>query len=169
MAISAEEMKLVEGILVPGEEPIISVMQRRVGPGGSVTTPTTVVATDKRVIIINRASLGIRKDYEAIPYKQIASVRLEHGIISSSVFIRVEGYDTDKGLLKNGRQEGEIDGLRNNDAKELSDEINRRILSVTDSGESSTGGTGSLFCTKCGAKNASGANFCAKCGQPLKG
>ncbi|HVC58655.1 MAG TPA: PH domain-containing protein [Candidatus Acidoferrales bacterium] len=169
MAVSADDMKLVEGILVPGEEPIISVMQRRVGPGGSVTTPTTVVATDKRVIIINRASLGIRKDYEAIPYKQIASVRLEHGLISSSVFIRVEGYDQDKGLLKSGREEGEIDGLRNKDAKDLSDEINRRILSVPDSGDDAPAGTGSVFCTKCGARNAQGANFCAKCGQQLKG
>ncbi|MDE1833528.1 MAG: PH domain-containing protein [Candidatus Micrarchaeota archaeon] len=166
MAVSADDMRLVQGILVPGEQPVLSVMQRRVGPGGSVTTPTTVVATDRRIIIINRASLGIRKDYEAIPYKEIASVRLEHGIISSSVFIRVEGYDRDKGLLKSGKEEGEIDGLRNNDAKALSDEINRRILSVPSDPPAQGGDY--VFCTKCGTRNAAGSNFCSKCGQPIK-
>lgn len=166
MAVSPDDLKLVQSVLVDGEQPILSVTQRRVGPGGSVTTPTTVFATDKRIIIVNRASLGIRKDYEAIPYKEIASVRLEHGIISSSVFIRVEGYDRDKGLLKSGKEEGEIDGLRNNDAKALSDEINRRILSAP-SDPPAQGGD-HVFCTKCGARNAVGSNFCSKCGQPIK-
>lgn len=168
MALTPEDMKLIENILIDGEQPMLSVTQRRVGPGGSVTTPTTVVATDKRVIIVNRASLGIRKDFEAIPYRQIASVRLEHGIVSSSVFIRVEGYDTDKGLLKNGKEEGEIDGLRNSDAKALADEINRRILNAGE--QTAAGGAGgNVFCTKCGARNSAGSNFCAKCGAPIKG
>src|SRR5579863_5858826 len=44
----------------------------------------------KKVVVILIDGLGYemflrsyKKDYEAIPYKQIASVRLEHGIISS--------------------------------------------------------------------------------------
>ncbi|MDE1811068.1 MAG: PH domain-containing protein [Candidatus Micrarchaeota archaeon] len=169
MVVSPDDAKLVKDILVQGEQLIVSVMQRRVGPGGSVTTPTTVMATDKRVIIINRASLGIRKDYEAIPYKDITSVRLEHGIISSSVFIRVEGYDRDKGLLKNDKEEGEIDGLRNNDAKALSDEINRRIVDDSSSDAPSPASGSYVYCSKCGTRNTAGSNFCSKCGQPLKG
>src|SRR5271169_2472068 len=105
MNVDPNDLKAVQKILWPGEHVEGTVMQRRVGPGGSVTVPTSVIATDKRIIIVNRATLGLRHDYEVIPYSTISSVRLEHGIISSSVFIRVNGYDTDKGLLKNGKQE----------------------------------------------------------------
>ena len=50
-----------KSILEPGEEVVMTARQRRVGPGGSVTTPTSVLATTKRVIIINRATLGAER------------------------------------------------------------------------------------------------------------
>lgn len=172
----AQAAGVLKGILWPGESIELAVEQRRVGPGGSVTTPTTVVATDRRLIIVNRATLGIRKDYEVIPYKQIASVRLEHGVISSSVFIRVEGYDRDKGLLKSGKEEGEIDGLRNKDAAALADIINKRVNagpSSTDDNktqqqQSSASESGAyIYCNSCGERNAASARFCSSCGKQL--
>src|SRR5271157_4255810 len=117
MNVDPEELKVVQDILWEGEQVRGTFKQRRIGPGGSVTVPTSVIATDSRIIIVNRATLGLRKDYEVIPYSKITSVRFEKGIISSTVFIRVEGYDRDKGLLKGGREEGEIDGLHNKDAQ----------------------------------------------------
>lgn len=172
MKANPSDIKLVERILWQGERALGSFTQRRVGPGGSVTVPTTVIVTDKRLLIVNRATLGFRHDYEVIPYPSIMSVRLEHGIISSSVFIRVLGYDTDKGLLKNGRQEGEIDGLRNSDAIELSDFINHQIRNLADpkpnaGGEIDTGVGGYVFCRACGAKNPLGSKFCGSCGKQL--
>ncbi len=169
MAIDQDEVKGVKDILWPDEKVMLTVKQRRVGPGGSVTVPTSVVATDKRIIIVNKANLGIRKDYESIPYKQITSVRLEKGLISSTVFVRVQGYDKDKGLLKNGKEEGEIDGLHGGDAKALADYLN----SLLDTGapeaapQGAQGGTGFVFCSKCGARNAAGSAFCSKCGAKL--
>jgi hypothetical protein len=91
--------------------------------------PTTVIATDKRVIIINRNMAGIRKDFESIPYSKITSVRYERGIISSSIYLRVEGYTSpgEEGFMKPGDQEGQIPGLRDADAKALADFIDKIV------------------------------------------
>lgn len=175
MAIDQGEVQSAKSILWPDENVEMTVMQRRIGPGGSVTTPTTVITTDKRLIILNRASLGIRKDYEVIPYRQITSVRLEHGIISSSVFIRVQGYDRDKGLLKNGKEEGEIDGLRNREAQELADYLSRRSEQEGEIEDKSAGGLNQtdrkigayIYCSRCGTKDSADAKFCSRCGARL--
>jgi hypothetical protein len=170
MHVEKEDLTVVRDILWPGEIVEGTAMQRRVGPGGSITVPTSVVVTNKRIIIVNRASLGIRHDYEVIPFNSITSVRLEHGLISSSVFIRVQGYDTDKGLLKNGKQEGEIDGLRNQDAEDLANLINMKLEQQPEPGqqvEKDTSVGGYIFCTKCGAKNPKDARFCERCGTPI--
>ncbi len=128
MAIEQEDVNLVKNSLWPDEVVELTARQRRVGPGGSVITPTSVIATNKRLLIVNKEVLGLRKDIESINYSQITSVRFEKGIISSSVFVRVEGYDTDTGFLKGtGKQEGEIDGLNNTDAAELADCIEKKI------------------------------------------
>ncbi len=174
MAINQSDVDIVKEQLIEGENVLLTANQRRIGPGGSATTPTTVVATDKKVILVNRATLGIRKDFEIIPYRQITSVRLESGIISSTVFIRVQGYDRDQGLLKNGREEGEIDGLGKNDAKQLADIINKMLVTgpVEEFGQNSgvtpSGAGGSIYCQSCGAKNSLSSKFCASCGKQLK-
>jgi hypothetical protein len=179
MQVDPTEIGIVRKVLWPTETVEGTVKQRRIGPGGSLMTPSTVVVTDKRLILVNRASLGMRQDYEVIPYNAIVSVRLEHGIISSSVFIRVEGYSRDEGLLKNGDQEGEIDGLRNKDAIELADYINKKLENrydgqavmdqeATAKGEQIDSGVGAyVYCNNCGTKNLASAKFCSKCGKPL--
>jgi hypothetical protein len=189
MVVHQEDVDFAKGkkILWTEETVMVTATERRIGPGGALVTPTTVIATDKRIIIINRANFGIRNDYESIPYSRITSVRLEKGIISSSVFLRVEGYTSpgESGFLKAGEQEGEIPGLRAVDAKDLSDFMNKMLAGVMpgqmDSGQNAaqggsskgssrttdTGSGGYMYCTKCGAKNAVGANFCASCGAKL--
>ena len=179
MQIDPTELGIARKVLWPDEEVEGTVKQRRFMPGGSLVTPTTVVVTDKRLIIINRQMLGIRQDYEVVPYNAIVSVRLEHGIITSTVFIRVQGYDTDRGLLAgSGKQEGEIDGLKNKDAIELTDYINKKLeerLDATTEVEKdvqarehldSTVGA-YVYCNNCGTKNKAGAKFCSKCGNSL--
>ena len=167
MAIDKEDVERVKSVLMPGETVEITATQRRIGPGGSVLTPTTVVCTNKRIIIVNRATLGIRIDYESIAYKQVTSVRLESGIINGSVFIRVQGYDRDKGLLKGGREEGEIDGLRKSDAKQISDYISKMITVGGGGGAAGEDDESGIFCSKCGAKNSADAVFCSTCGEKL--
>jgi hypothetical protein len=172
MGVDQGDVNAAKNILWPDENVEVTVRQRRIGPGGAMTTPTSVLATDKRLIILNRATLGLRQDYEAIPYNQITSVRLEHGIIASSVFIRVQGYDRDKGLLKNGKEEGEIDGLNNKEAQTLADFINKRLEDAPNSedgvsGSASSGSGGGIYCTNCGTRNPVSAKFCSKCGTKI--
>ncbi|MCL4389253.1 PH domain-containing protein [Candidatus Marsarchaeota archaeon] len=170
MGVDADEVNAVKNLLWPDERVILTAKQRRIGPGGSVTVPTSVLATDKRIIIVNKANLGIRKDYESIPYKQITSVRLEKGMISSTVFVRVQGYDKDKGLLKNGKEEGEIDGLHGKDAKALADYLNSVLDVETQSIEPNAPASASsdqIFCSKCGARNSAGSAYCSKCGNKM--
>ena len=175
MAIDQEEVRAAKNILWPDEKVEMTVRQRRIGPGGSITTPTTVITTDKRLIILNRTSLGFRKDYEVIPYRQIASVSLENGVISSSVFIRMQGYDRDTGPNDSGKEEGEINGLRSDEARALADYLSRRIEQISVAGETGTGGMGGtergmgadVYCSKCGTKNDKSAKFCSKCGARL--
>ncbi len=179
MQIDATELRLAKKILWPQEEVEGTIKQRRFLPGGSLITPTTVVVTDKRLIIINRASLGLRQDYEVVPYTAIVSVRLEHGIVTSTVFVRVQGYDTDKGLLASGKQEGEIDGLKNKDAVELTDYLNKKLeerldaaaemeKDVQDKVQHPDTSVGSyIYCNNCGTKNKASAKYCSKCGSLL--
>ncbi len=169
MAIKKGDVNYVKKILWPDENVVLTARQRRIGPGGSMITPTSVIATNRRIIIVNKTAMGIRKDIESIPYKNVTSVRWEHGIITSSVFLRVQGFDTDKGFLKKGREEGEIDGLSNGQARDLSSYVQKMISGDGgNGGESATqdGGNGDngSFCRKCGAPLPKGSNFCPKCG-----
>ncbi len=177
MAVDLKEAEAVKGLLWPDEVVEETVKQRMLGPGGAVTTPTSVIGTNMRLIIVNRATLGLRKDYEVIPYRQITSVRLEHGIISSSVFIRVQGYDRDKGLLKNGKEEGEIDGLHSKDANELADYLNKKISQggaepqpqarAEEKAQADSSIGAYVYCSNCGYKDSVGAKFCDNCGAKL--
>ena len=178
VAIAEDDVKAVHDILVPEENVVLTATQRRFMPGGSVVTPTTVVCTDRRIIILNRASLGLRRDYESIGYKQITSIRFERGIVNGSVFIRVQGYDKDKELLKNGREEGEIDGLKLEEAKGIADYISKRIVELEQTNPNMEPAPeqkpaqpeipGAVaYCSNCGAKNPISAKFCAECGKPI--
>ncbi len=176
MAIHQEDVDLAKAQLWPDEQIQVTATERRVGPGGDVVNPTTVIATDKRIIIINRNMAGIRKDFESIPYNKVTSVRFEKGIISSSIFLRVEGYTSsgEQGFMKPGEQEGQIGGLRGDDAKALADYIDKQISGDITTGSNAmpspaqkAGGGGYIFCAKCGAKNSIDSKFCSKCGAPL--
>jgi hypothetical protein len=173
--VDDDEKALVKELLLPDEQIEITARQRRFGPGGSMTAPTSVIGTNKRLIIVNRATLGLRKDYEVILYKQITSVRLERGIVTSSVFVRVQGYDRDKGLLADAKQEGEIDGLNIKEAAGLVDYLNKKV-SLSDLPQAAATSAGShvdnsigayVYCSKCGHKGHAGTKYCENCGERL--
>ncbi len=184
MTVYPEDMNAAKKYLWAEETVYVTAAQRKIGPGGALINQTSVLATDKRLIIINRETLGVRKDVETIPYDRIASVRYEGGIISSSVFVVVSGYVSPKGeqgFLKPGESEGEIGGLHKADAKELADFIQKMIVGVMP-GEMQKGGGqaqqqgkqgapagGYVYCSKCGTRNAMGSKFCTNCGAKLSG
>ncbi len=168
------------------ETAIVTATQRRLGPGMSLINPTTVVVTNKRILIINRATLGLRKDVETIPFNRVTSVRVENGFISSSVYLRVSGYSSgEQGFLKPGEDEGQIDGLHQQDAKDLADYVDKVISGEISSGSQpdmptapqqapqpqrparQTSSSVTVYCPKCKARNDSAAAFCEMCGAKL--
>jgi hypothetical protein len=179
MLVDPVEVNIVRKVLWPEETVEGTVKQKRIGFGGDLINPTTIVVTDKRIIIINRATMGFRQDYQVIPYNAITSVRLEHGIRSSSIYVRVQGFSTEQGNERAGDQEGEIDGLRNNEAEELTDFINKKLETRYDAQAEIETETEQkmehvdsvpgkfIYCTNCGTKNISTAKFCTSCGKSL--
>ena len=155
MAIDQVEVGKVAHLLWPHEGAELTVKQKRVGPGGAPINPTSVICTNERIIIINRSALGLRKDYEIITYAKVVHVRLERGIFSSSVILRLFGGDTGRGFLTTEREEGEVNGLRFRDAK---------MVRSTEKGEKGI----YQYCPRCGARNPKGAESCANCGIPLE-
>jgi hypothetical protein len=194
MKVDIRDLEAVEKILVRGEKVEGSATQRRLGPGGSLTSPTSVIVTDKRIIVIKRAVFGLRHDYEVFSLSTITSIKLKHGFVSSSIFVRTQGSEADSG--KHGSTEGEIFGLTKNDAEDLANLINGNLARMeahnlpshkhdtahktdlahkndaTRKHEISHRHEGPSaedyeFCSKCGAKILKTAKFCKSCGAKV--
>ena len=159
MGMDKKEVLGVASLLWPDETAEFTVKQKRIGPGGAPFNPTSVVCTDKRIIIINRSTFGMRKDYEMIMYSHVVNVRLERGLFSASVILRIAGGSTGRGFLGVGKEEGEADGLRFRDAQLLADFINKKVI-VTETGETGP----HKYCLFCGAWNPKSAEYCSNCG-----
>jgi hypothetical protein len=163
MAINNDEVKGIANLLWPDESAELTVKQKRIGPGAAPLNPTSVVCTNKRMVVINRSAFGLRKDYEMITYENIVNVRLERGIFSSSVILRLAGGQTGRGFLQEKKEEGEIDGLRFRDAKLLADFINRMVV-IKENGA----GHSYRYCLHCGTRNPKSATHCSSCGVKLE-
>ena len=126
MYVDQKEVNEVRKFLGPDEVVEMTVRQRKLRPGGSMITPTSFIATNRRLMIINRTRLGIRKDYEVILYRNITAVKLAHGLFSCSVLIRVSNADTGDGQ---GQQEA-IGGIRPKEAEALTHYLNKKIINA---------------------------------------
>ncbi|MDE1857074.1 MAG: PH domain-containing protein [Candidatus Micrarchaeota archaeon] len=160
-------------VLWPGETIKMYVQQSRNWlVRGSLTTPKVVIATDKRLIIMNRTTFGIRKEYEVIPYNQIASVRMERGILASSILIRIQGFgDTSAHASARESEKGDLHGLPHQPAFELADFITKAVNAAHErrpaEEESQVSRKGQIYCSNCGWRNAAGSKYCNNCGYPV--
>lgn len=122
-----EEIEKIAARLEQDEEVLLVAKQSRMKPGGSViTTPNIVFATDRRVVIRNPTMLGMRENFEEIPYDKITSVKLEKGMFSSTIVIRAPGLSElgriakASGLIAWGRSEdGAIDAIPKDKAEQM--------------------------------------------------
>ncbi|MDE1850827.1 MAG: hypothetical protein KGH54_03475, partial [Candidatus Micrarchaeota archaeon] len=126
---------------------------------------------DKRLVIIYRTAMGLRKYYEIIPYRRITSVRIEHGIMSSSLHLNILGVDKGK-VLKEGKAEGVIEGLRAREAAEFAKFLNQKLMDAAgDRPQSDTSDVeeqaAPMFCRTCGARESALSRFCRSCGAAL--
>jgi hypothetical protein len=95
----------------------VSFVVRQKRSSGAPLSPSVVLTTGKRVIIINRWAGGLKSDISFIPYRNILSVRIAHGILFSSIYIRLKASAKGTGTVFAGeRQEGEVHGLNKLDA-----------------------------------------------------
>jgi Bacterial PH domain/zinc-ribbon domain len=149
--------------LLPNEKVEMTIRQRHFGPGGSVT-PTILIATNRRLIIIYKTNLGFKTVHEIIAYNKITTVRLERGIISSTIHLHVLGVEEQMPTGDN-RIEEEFSGLKHKSAEALVNFLNGKISK--ESRETSGGVEDYVYCSKCGAKVAPAFAYCPNCGTVL--
>ena len=103
--------------------------QGRMNPGGAITTPNTIFATDKRLIIRNPTMLGARQNVEYFDYDKITNIKLEKGIFSSTIVLSYPGMDKLAGLLTWGREDdGEINGIPKDKAENILQIVRNAIV-----------------------------------------
>jgi Leucine-rich repeat (LRR) protein len=80
-----QEIKKIREMLNPDEEVLVVARQSRVRPGGSAVTPNIIYATNKRIIIRDPYMMGIKENITDSPYDVITSVKLDKGLLSSTI------------------------------------------------------------------------------------
>ena len=99
-SFSSDEKNEVEKIreyLEPDEKVLVVARQSRIMPGGSVTTPNIIFATDRKLIVRNPMMLGLRESVEVIPYVEITAIQLEKGVFSSEIRVTAPGLTSELG------------------------------------------------------------------------
>ena len=133
-----QEIKKIREMLNPDEEVLVVARQSRVRPGGSAITPNIIYATNKRIIIRDPYMMGIKENIIDIPYDVITSVKLDKGLLSST--IRFEAP-----ALVGSKRLGMIDGIvgGENDHEGMIEAIPKRkaedVVQVIRSGMHRTG------------------------------
>ena len=94
-------------MLNPDEKVLLVARQSRIKPGGSLHTPNIIYATDRRIIIRDPYMLGIKENVVDIPYDIVTSVKLEKGLLSSTIRFKAAGLVSSTKL---GMMDSLIDG-----------------------------------------------------------
>ena len=102
-----EEINKITEMLNPDEKVLLVARQSRIKPGGSLHTPNIIYATDRRIIISDPYMLGIKENVVDIPYDIVTSVKLEKGLLSSTIRFKAPGLLS---ATKLGMMDSMIDG-----------------------------------------------------------
>ncbi len=128
--VSQSEVEKIKQMLDSDESVLLSATQSRIRPGAAaVLTPNTIFATNKRIIIRNPTLLGLRESTESFYYTDITGVRVEKGILSSTIALTMPGLASTGrrrqagglGMISWGREEqdGLIEGIPKDKADTL--------------------------------------------------
>ena len=142
-----EEIRKIAEILSPDEKVLLVAKQSRIKPGGSHFTPNIIYATDRRIIVRDPYMLGIKENVVDIPYDIITSIKLEKGLLSSTIRFKAPGLmsSTKLGMIDSivdgeDDQGGVIEAIAKNKAEDL--------LEIIRSGMQDDGGGGKLAPSK---------------------
>src|ERR671923_1820349 len=86
-----EEINKIREMLNPDEKVLLVAKQSRLKPGGFHFTPNIIYATDRRIIVRDPYMLGIKENVVDIPYDIITSIKLEKGLLSSTIRFKALG------------------------------------------------------------------------------
>ena len=89
--VDLNEINKINEILNPDEKVLLVARQSKIKPGGSYFTPNIIYATDRRIIIRDPYMLGIKANVVDIPYDIITSLKLEKGLLSSTIRFKAPG------------------------------------------------------------------------------
>ena len=130
-----KEIEKIAERLDEGEKVLEVAKQSRIKPGAALTSPNTVFATDRRLIIRNPTMLGARENIEDFEYDNLTNIKLEKGLFSSTLVITAPGMGTAarnstmSGLLPWGRNEdGSIDGIPKDKAEKIRKIVRNAIV-----------------------------------------
>src|ERR671924_2032581 len=106
-----EEISKIAEMLNPDEKVLLVARQSRIKPGGSLHTPNIIYATDRRIIIRDPYMLGIKENVVDIPYDIITSIKLEKGLLSSTIRFKAPGLmsSTRLGMMDSIVDDGDED------------------------------------------------------------
>jgi hypothetical protein len=85
------DISKITEMLNPDEKVLLVARQSRIKPGGSHFTPNIIYATDRRIIVRDPYMLGIKENVVDIPYDIITSIKLEKGLLSSTIRFKAPG------------------------------------------------------------------------------
>jgi hypothetical protein len=138
------EIEKIQKILNSEEKVLLVARESRLMPGGSILTPNTVIATDKRVIIRDPYMMGLKSELIDIPYDVITSVKLQKGVFTSTILFKAPTMVNksklglmDENISGEDDQDGVIEALSKHKAEELL-EIIRRHMKVTGSDQTTS-------------------------------
>src|ERR671921_1270000 len=103
----SDDISKITEMLNPDERVLLVARQSRLKPGGSHFTPNIIYATDRRIIIRDPYMLGIKENVVDIPYDIVTSVKLEKGLLSSTIRFKAPGLMSSTKL---GMMDSLIDG-----------------------------------------------------------
>ena len=137
-----EEINKIAEMLNPDEKVFLVARQSRIKPGGSHFTPNIIYATDRRIIVRDPYMLGIKENVVDIPYDIITSIKLEKGLLSSTIRFKAPGLmsSTKLGMIdsiidgEDNDQGGVIEAIPKDKAEDL--------LEIIRSGMQDDGGRG---------------------------
>jgi hypothetical protein len=97
-------------MLNPDEKVLLVARQSRIKPGVSHFTPNIIYATDRRIIVRDPYMLGIKENVVDIPYEIITSIKLQKGLLSSTIRFKAPGLMSSTRL---GMMDSIVDGEEN--------------------------------------------------------
>lgn len=125
-----KETSTILGVLDRDEHITYIATERRAS--GAWLSPSVIMLTSKRIIIMNRLAGGIKSDMSFIPFDTISTVRVSHGILFSSLHIRIKGDLGGGGIFNGKRKEGEIHGLARDEAEYMLQDVLRELKELSE-------------------------------------